>query len=153
MTNFSPREIVSELDRHIIGQREHVVALGLEGLDFREEARRAYPRGVLAGQVLGYTNVDGKGIAGIELSYDDALQAGGQPVRLTLDIGAQVPHSALRTYVMGERGLDEDPATGDDIHMIVKELTLPDGSRPTLVHRSLPTRRSASARPGAETTC
>ena len=29
--------------------------------------------------------------------------------------GGLVGHSALRTYVMGERGLDEDPATGDDI--------------------------------------
>ncbi|MFN4183912.1 MAG: peptidoglycan D,D-transpeptidase FtsI family protein [Hyphomonas sp.] len=82
-------------------QREHVVALGLEGLDFREEARRAYPRGVLAGQILGYTNVDGKGIAGIELAYDDALQAGGEPVRLTLDIGAQAALEAeLATAAM-----------------------------------------------------
>ncbi len=29
--------------------------------------------------------------------------------------GGLVGHSALRTYVMGERGLDETPATGDDI--------------------------------------
>ena len=29
--------------------------------------------------------------------------------------GGLVGHSALRTYVMGERGLDEAPATGDDI--------------------------------------
>jgi len=33
--------------------------------------------------------------------------------------GGLVGHSALRTYVMGERGLDEAPATGDDIgHMV-----------------------------------
>ncbi|MFN4023424.1 MAG: peptidoglycan D,D-transpeptidase FtsI family protein [Hyphomonas sp.] len=70
-------------------QREQVMALGLEGLDFREEARRVYPRGVLAGQVLGYTDIDGEGIAGAELAFDRALQAGGEPVRLTLDIGAQ----------------------------------------------------------------
>ncbi|ABI76637.1 putative penicillin-binding protein 2 [Hyphomonas neptunium ATCC 15444] len=82
-------------------QREHVVALGLEGLDFREEARRAYPRGVLAGQVLGFTNVDGKGIAGIELAHDEALQGGGDPVRLTLDIGAQAALEAeLATAAM-----------------------------------------------------
>ena len=31
------------------------------------------------------------------------------------NVGGLVGHSALRTYVMGERGLDEDPATGDDI--------------------------------------
>jgi len=31
------------------------------------------------------------------------------------NVGGLVGHSALRTYVMGERGLDETPATGDDI--------------------------------------
>src|SRR6056297_2364724 len=31
------------------------------------------------------------------------------------NVGGMVGHAALRTYVMGERGLDEAPATGDDI--------------------------------------
>ena len=31
------------------------------------------------------------------------------------NVGGLVGHAALRTYVMGERGLDETPATGDDI--------------------------------------
>ncbi|MGJ4898078.1 N-acyl-D-amino-acid deacylase family protein [Bradyrhizobium oligotrophicum] len=31
-----------------------------------------------------------------------------------LDIGAQLPHAALRVYVMGERGARHDPATADD---------------------------------------
>jgi N-acyl-D-aspartate/D-glutamate deacylase len=31
------------------------------------------------------------------------------------NVGGLVGHAALRTYVMGERGLDEAPATGDDI--------------------------------------
>ena len=34
--------------------------------------------------------------------------------------GGLVGHSALRTYVMGERGLDESPATGDDIAAMVR---------------------------------
>lgn len=34
---------------------------------------------------------------------------------LALDVGAQVPHSALRTYVMGERGVTHDEATPADI--------------------------------------
>ncbi len=34
--------------------------------------------------------------------------------------GGLVGHSALRTYVMGERGLDEAPATGDDIAAMVR---------------------------------
>jgi N-acyl-D-aspartate/D-glutamate deacylase len=32
-----------------------------------------------------------------------------------LDVGAQIPHSALRTYVMGDRGVSHDDATGADI--------------------------------------
>jgi N-acyl-D-aspartate/D-glutamate deacylase len=36
-----------------------------------------------------------------------------------LDVGAQIPHSALRTYVMGERGLTHDEATPDDIQRMV----------------------------------
>jgi N-acyl-D-aspartate/D-glutamate deacylase len=34
--------------------------------------------------------------------------------------GGLVGHCALRTYVMGERGLDEAPATGDDIAAMVR---------------------------------
>src|SRR5260370_9002564 len=31
-----------------------------------------------------------------------------------MDIGAQLPHAALRVYVMGERGARRDPATPED---------------------------------------
>ena len=31
-----------------------------------------------------------------------------------IDIGAQLPHAALRVYVMGERGARRDPATPED---------------------------------------
>src|SRR5919106_2476095 len=44
--------------------------------------------------------------------YLDALET--QP--RSMDVGAQVPHAALRFYVMGERGADhEQAATADDI--------------------------------------
>jgi N-acyl-D-aspartate/D-glutamate deacylase len=43
--------------------------------------------------------------------YLDALQAR----RFDVDIGTQLPHAALRVYVMGQRGADRDPATEKDI--------------------------------------
>lgn len=70
-------------------QRADVMGLGLEGLGFRTEKGRAYPHGSLAGQVLGQTDPDGRGIAGLELSFNNKLASGGEPLRLTLDIEAQ----------------------------------------------------------------
>jgi cell division protein FtsI (penicillin-binding protein 3) len=40
-------------------QREAVMALKFEGLNFRSEMRRAYPLGELAGAVLGQVDLDG----------------------------------------------------------------------------------------------
>ncbi len=100
-------------------QREQVVELGVEALDFREEARRAYPRGVLAGQVLGYTNVDGEGLGGVELAYDTSLRTGAAPVRLTLDIGAQaaleaeLATAAMDYDIIGGAAILMDTATGE----------------------------------------
>jgi N-acyl-D-aspartate/D-glutamate deacylase len=39
-----------------------------------------------------------------------------------VNVGGLVGHSALRTYVMGERGLDEAAATGDDIAAMARLL-------------------------------
>lgn len=46
--------------------------------------------------------------------YLDALDRSPK----ALDIGAQIPHSALRTYVMGERGVHHDEATPVDIQQM-----------------------------------
>jgi len=44
-------------------------------------------------------------------AYLDALERR----RFGVDVGTQVPHGAVRTYVMGRRGADNEPATPDDI--------------------------------------
>jgi len=77
---------------------QQVHNLGLPGLDFRRELRRAYPGGKLAGHVIGYVNIDNKGVAGIERYVDEvvgvesvqaATIAERPPVRLSIDIGVQ----------------------------------------------------------------
>ena len=52
-------------------------------------------------------------------SFPEYLDALARKPR-ALDVGAQIPHSALRTYVMGERGITHDEATPDDIAQMVR---------------------------------
>lgn len=62
-----------------------VKALDLAGIYFRTEPKRLYPGNRLASQVLGFTNIDGKGIAGVELQYDDILRGVAGHITLEQD--------------------------------------------------------------------
>jgi cell division protein FtsI (penicillin-binding protein 3) len=119
--------------------------LGLPGLDFRRELRRAYPGGKLAGHVLGYVNIDNKGVAGIERYVDDivgveavqsATRAERPPVRLSLDIGAQhaveaeLADAVKRFEAQGAAAIVLDVDSGE----IVASASLPevDPARPNM---------------------
>ncbi len=53
-------------------------AMGLgEALGIEPEPRRAYPAGRLAASVIGFSGLDGVGLAGLELQYDAFLQGVG----------------------------------------------------------------------------
>lgn len=102
--------------------------LGLPGLAFRKELRRAYPGGKLAGHILGAVNVDNRGTAGIERYIDDAVGvdpvssatlSSRPPVRLSIDMGIQHAledelERATRTYkTKSAAGLILDIKTGE----------------------------------------
>ncbi len=59
---------------------ERIKALNLAGIYFQKEHRRFYPNRELAAHVLGFVDVDEKGLAGLEYSFDGQLR--GQPVRM-----------------------------------------------------------------------
>ncbi|MDP6342972.1 MAG: penicillin-binding transpeptidase domain-containing protein, partial [Alphaproteobacteria bacterium] len=72
--------------------QDRIHRLGIPGLYFREEQRRLYPHGALAAHVLGFTDVDGNGIAGVEKFFDEELLRrghAGAPLQLSLDIRVQ----------------------------------------------------------------
>lgn len=66
-----PLEVTAEVRR-----------LGINGVDFIEEHRRAYPRNTLAANVIGYVGVDGEGLAGVEHSFNGYVR--GRVGRVTV---------------------------------------------------------------------
>lgn len=63
------------LERHLPPMKVAAIrALELDGIEFQPESRRFYPRGSLAAQIIGFTNIDGLGQLGIEQSYDNQLK-------------------------------------------------------------------------------
>lgn len=62
------------LERHVNRDlANRVKKLGIEGIHITKEPRRYYPGGAIAGPVIGFADIDGKGLDGIELSLDDLL--------------------------------------------------------------------------------
>jgi cell division protein FtsI (penicillin-binding protein 3) len=62
-----------------------IADLSLPGIGFLDVSERYYPAGPVGGQVVGFVGVDGEGLAGLELHYQDLL-AGTQGER-TVEIG------------------------------------------------------------------
>jgi cell division protein FtsI (penicillin-binding protein 3) len=71
----------TELDREFVYLRRHlppelaakVVQLGLPGVGLKREFRRYYPAGDLTAQLVGITDIDDRGLEGIELEYQNWL--------------------------------------------------------------------------------
>ena len=70
------------------GEQYAVLSLGEPGLEFKSEWRRIYPQGPLAAHMVGFTDVDGHGLAGTERSFDGLL-ASGAALKMTIDIRLQ----------------------------------------------------------------
>ncbi len=78
-------------------QKARIYNLGLPGLFFVDETRRVYPKGRAAAHVLGFVNIDNKGIAGIEKfingdtkkTIEDKTGPKSEPVYLSIDLRVQ----------------------------------------------------------------
>jgi len=101
--------------------------LGIPGLHFEIEERRVYPHDHAAAHVLGLTDVDGRGIAGVEKTFDRDLAA-GKTLRLSVDVRVQdmlrqEMVAAVREFrAIGGAGMVLDVHTGEVLGMV----SLPD---------------------------
>ncbi|MGB0678338.1 MAG: penicillin-binding transpeptidase domain-containing protein [Polyangiales bacterium] len=106
-------------------QAEAIRALKLPGVHITEEARRYYPQRELAAHLLGFADIDGKGIEGLELSFETQLR--GRSERLP------ALYDRRGTVVFSEHLLGEQDTEGHDIvlsidktlqHIAERELAL-----------------------------
>lgn len=105
-----------------------ILLLGEPGLAFRNERRRLYPQGELVAHMVGYTNVDGAGLAGVERSFDHELRAGDRPLALTIDVRLQ--HVMRREVAAAMKEFNGTGAAGVMMGVengeIVAAVSLPD---------------------------
>ncbi|MDR1031681.1 MAG: penicillin-binding protein 2 [Holosporales bacterium] len=94
--------------RHITpAQQEALLSLGIPGIYFINTERRIYPDRNLLSHVLGFTDVDNIGIAGVEYSENNRIIRNSEPLQLSVDIRLQ---HALRDEL--SVGMAEFSATG-----------------------------------------
>lgn len=62
---------------------DYIKALKIEGISWELGSRRFYPSGAITGHLIGFTDIDGHGIEGIERSFDAVLtgKPGARTVR------------------------------------------------------------------------
>ncbi len=101
--------------------------LGIPGVGFVNERRRFYPTGNAAAHILGFTDIDGRGIAGVEQTFESQL-SNGEPLKLSLDVRIQQLmrqqlETARRDFsAIGAAGMVFDVSTGEVLAMV----SLPD---------------------------
>ena len=79
------------IHRHLTPRQAYAVnRLGEPGLHFLREQRRIYPQGPVAAHLVGFTDIDNRGLAGIESGLDERLTGGSDaPLALSIDIRFQ----------------------------------------------------------------
>ncbi|MGH9483159.1 MAG: peptidoglycan D,D-transpeptidase FtsI family protein, partial [Terriglobales bacterium] len=83
-------------------QAEAAEALHLGGIYAQPATRRFYPKGELAAGVLGYVGVDGRGLGGIEHSFDAGLRGVDGQAVVEVDARRQSYSQIARQPVEGE---------------------------------------------------
>ena len=113
------------LKRNLTPRQQSLVNdLGAPGLYFQRETKRVYPHGALAAHIVGFTDIDNRGIAGAESAFDERLRSQTEPLALSLDLRIQhimaeeLAASIERFDAIGGAGLVLDVETGELLSMV-----------------------------------
>jgi cell division protein FtsI (penicillin-binding protein 3) len=109
-------------------QHYQINALGEPGFAFKHEERRVYPQGSLMSHVIGLTDTDGKGTAGVEKYFNSILDENVASLRLSLDVRVQslvrqaLSETMTEFKAIGAAAVVMDVATGEVLSLV----SLPD---------------------------
>ena len=84
--------------------KQRVENADIDGLILIDSNKRVYPEGTLAGSIVGFTGIDGEGLAGVEYSMNDTLD--GKPKVQRIIYGANRYPFRRKTLVEGRSGYD-----------------------------------------------
>ncbi len=134
LPDLSPDELAAQLGlersfvwvkRNLTPRQQYEVnRLGLPGLHFQRELDRVYPLGPLAAQIVGFTDVDGNGLAGLERAFDTRLRSQDQPLQLSIDVRVQyilaeeLAAAIAEFNAIGGAGLVFDVDSGEVIALV-----------------------------------
>ncbi len=110
-------------------EAETIRKLDLPGVGILKEPRRAYPAGALAGQLIGFANIDEEGVRGIEQQEDRALRGRARTVTVERD--------ARGRHLVVDPSLPRDTA-GADVRLTLdaKLQAAAEGALASLVERT-----------------
>jgi len=124
------RALKADRRQYLIGgltpaDKDRIDDLGLPGLSFQPEPKRAYLMGPTAGQLIGFVDRGGIGISGAELALDKSIRAdaGKGPVALSIDLRVQaalqdeVEKAAVNFRALDAIGIVTDVKTGEILGM------------------------------------
>lgn len=77
LAHYEGKQFMYLLRHQVPAHARTILDKKITGVFSEREYRRFYPAGEVAAQLVGFTNVDGQGIAGLELTYNEWLQ--GRP--------------------------------------------------------------------------
>ena len=85
---------------------KRIEALALPGIGLLSEPRRAYPQGALAGRLIGFANIDGAGVRGIEQAEHEWLAGHAERIAVQRD---------ARGRILAYAGHDPRSSAGGDV--------------------------------------
>jgi len=100
--------LARQLDEARLARAEERIFRGVARL---HETKRYYPQGSLAGQLLGYTNIDNRGSEGLEWAFEELLRESNGTAFCQVD--------ALGETVPGSRQEDRKPEDGSSVMLTI----------------------------------